>query len=94
MKNPVRFRMWVRGELVDDTTIELWGPGDHLKALANSHAMSSQIAEARGWPYLIEVEFWDGEHVRWGTDTDGMVTPVRVGLGYLLDAILARYENG
>jgi hypothetical protein len=90
--HPVRFRVWVDGELADETTIVLGTHDEHIEAIAARQAELCNSAEEAGQRYLVEVKFWDGEHVRWGTDTDGMVVPVEVGLMNLLDAIAARWD--
>jgi hypothetical protein len=93
---PLRFRMWVDAELVaDDVGIvnvddpdSLW---DWVSRLAGKHAAMANFAEAEGARYLIEVEWWDGERTRWGTDVDGMVVPVEVGLHEIAERISERW---
>lgn len=95
---PVRFRVVVDGELVDEAVagVDPAGPGealwDWLGHLAERHAELALAAEAGGLRYLIEVEWWDGERTRWGTDVDGMVVPLEVGLHELADAINRRWR--
>jgi hypothetical protein len=95
--HPLRFRVWVDAELVDEAVSELdperateamW---EWLKALAERHAAIANAADETGSVYLIEVEWWDGERTRWGTDVDGMVVPVEVGLHDLAEAINRRW---
>jgi len=89
----VTFQLWLGGVLADVDSIVL---GEHdldgIEEMASRHADLCIEATARGVTYLIDIGFWDGEHVRWGTDVDGMVVPVEVGLADLLDAIARRWE--
>lgn len=88
----VTFQLWIGGALADVDTIVL---GEHdytgIEEMASRHAELCQEADASGAMYLIDIGFWDGEHVRWGTDPNGMVIPVEVGLSNLLDAIASRW---
>lgn len=87
---PVRFRVWVGGVEADDVTIIMLGPDDSAIAeVASQQADICIQAEANGQRYLVDISFPDGEHVRWGTDFDGMVMPMEVALENLAN-ILAR----
>jgi hypothetical protein len=94
---PVRFLVYIDGELADEATMEIVPEGpsealfEFLSTLAEHHAKVCAAADARGSVYLVDVEFWDGEHVRWGTDVAGMVVPVEVGLHELSERILERW---
>jgi len=77
----LRFRLWVGGSLVRED----WLPGASLEAgaeLARAHARISAAAEDRGEQWLVEVYDPDAPpdegHMRFGTDTSGMVAPVAV----------------
>jgi hypothetical protein len=89
--HPVAFRVWVNDRLADETTIELGTHDERIEWLASLQADLCNKAEEEGKRWLVEVEFWDGETVKWGTDRDGLVTPVRIGLGRLLEAIEERW---
>lgn len=94
---PVRFLVYVDAELREEAvaSIDPSGPDEatwlFLQTLATHQGRVCAEAEARGSVYLVDVEFWDGEHVRWGTDADGMVIPLEVGLHDLAQAINARW---
>jgi hypothetical protein len=83
------FRIFIAGQLVDQTTIS--GLGDDIGGLAVRHGELCEAANRAGRKYLVEVEFGDGEHVRWGTDVDGMVIPMEVGIDDLMRALMKRY---
>ena len=85
-----RFRVFVAGALVDEVTA-LIGAGDLLDMLGERHGLLCAAADA-GDPWMIEVRFPDGEHVRWGTDSDGMVLPIDVTMGQL-EEMLAKYGD-
>jgi hypothetical protein len=95
---PVRFLVIVDGVVADEEVVGVDPAGpdealwDWLGHLAERHAEIALKAEARGSRYLIEVEWWDGELTRWGTDVDGMVVPLEVGLHELADAINRRWR--
>jgi hypothetical protein len=85
----VDFRVYVGGALVDSVRItfdddDTWG---RMVEHAARQADLCHAAGVRGVPWMVEVIFWDGEHVRWGTDVDGMVVPVEIGFSELLDVI-------
>jgi len=94
---PVRFLLYVDGALIEEAVAEMdpSGPDNalwtFLQTLAEHQGRICSNAEANGSVYLIDVEFWDGEHVRWGTDAAGMVIPIEVGLHDLAQSINARW---
>jgi hypothetical protein len=88
----VDFRVYVGGAQVDSVRItfdddDAWG---RMVEHAARQADLCHAAVVRGVPWMVEVVFWDGEHVRWGTDVDGMVVPVEMGLSELIDVINRR----
>ena len=92
----VRFRIWVDGpNLIEDSMLALdLGDDAAFEALAHMAEAHGEIcgkADQAGLTYLVDVEFEDGEHVRWGTDVNGMVLPVGVGILELTDAITRRW---
>lgn len=91
----VRFRIYVEGELVDEEklvfTTEASDRDTAVASAAERQMNLAREADAAGRPYLVEIIFWDGEHVRWGTDVDGMVVPVEVGVETLAEAIATRW---
>jgi hypothetical protein len=95
----LRARMWVAGQLVDDDSCPYRPPGTFgsercwpwLKAVALRHSTLVLAAEEAGQRYLVEIEWWDGERTRFGTDVDGMVVPAEVGLEDLADQIAKRW---
>ena len=95
---PVRFLVYVDAELREEAVASKSTRAARTTPLGSSCRRSPTHqgrvcaeAEARGSVYLVDVEFWDGEHVRWGTDADGMVIPLEVGLHDLAQAINARW---
>jgi hypothetical protein len=90
----VAFRLFVYGRMVDQRMIladagALSAVGD----IAIHQGELAAAAEAAGRPYMVEVEFSDGDHVRWGTDVNGMVIPMAVGLDGLMAAMAKRYAT-
>jgi hypothetical protein len=90
----VRFDVWVAGELADSETLEFDPRADDGSVLRIAERQSGICtkADAEDKKYLVDIEFWDGEHVRWGTDVEGMVIPVAVGVDQLAEAIGKRWE--
>jgi len=74
------FRVYVAGEKIDERALDL--SADPLAMMRDTSMIGNlqvaicQRAEDQGLTYLVEVEFPDGEHVRWGTDPLGMVMPM------------------
>jgi hypothetical protein len=93
----VRIRIFVEGRIIDDSLLILGPAGlrDILGDLGAQHGELCRAAEATGRPYLVEFEFWDGEFVRWGTDTARIVEPIdmRDGLANLLAVLERRWEE-
>jgi hypothetical protein len=88
----VAFRVYVDGVMVDQHPVVLGtGDRDHVATIATRQADICKSAADAGSSWLVEVEFWDGEHVRWGTDAGGMVVPVEIGMAHLMDAIARRW---
>jgi hypothetical protein len=84
----VRVRVHIAGELVDDVAFPIGaGTRDLIGDLGARHGAAAQMATAVGKPYLIDIEFWDGEHVRFGTDPDGMLLPHDVAFGRLFEVL-------
>lgn len=84
----VRVRVHVAGELVDDVEFTIGvGTRDLIGDLGARHGAAAQLAELVGKPYLVDIEFWDGEHVRFGTDADGMFWPVSVAFERLPEVL-------
>lgn len=90
----VMFRLYVLGRVVDQRAVVLGmgGVDDQVADIAGVQAELAGRAEMAERPWMAEVEFWDGEHVRWGTDVDGMAVPVAVGLDRLVAALEARWS--
>jgi arabinogalactan endo-1,4-beta-galactosidase len=70
-----RVRLYVDGRMVDEATTL---GEDGLRDIAARHAELAELAEQKGHRYMVEFEFSDGEHVRFGSDRDGMVEPIEV----------------
>ena len=75
----VRVRLFIAGKLCDEVDLEL-GAGQYeiLGEIGTRHANMVSAAVSEGLDYMIEFTFPDGDHVRWGTDAGGMVTPLPV----------------
>lgn len=89
--------MWVAGVRVDDTGwLPMAGALERVGELGDRHGVAAEMARAGDQPYLIEFEFSDGDHFRWGTDVDGMVYPLEWGLGGVLEKFeqLGRFDDG
>lgn len=87
-------RVYIAGLLVDDVDFPIGvGSRDLIGDLGARHGAAAQLATAAGKPYLIDIEFWDGEHVRFGTDADGIVLPVEVAFGRLFDVLGHLYDD-
>jgi len=74
----LRFRMWIAGEMVDETWVDASNPDyrSHTQAIGQRHRDAAEFATARDLPWLVE--WWDPEtdgYGRIGTDGDGMVEP-------------------
>jgi hypothetical protein len=88
-----RVRLYIAGEVVDDATLVIGSPervADVFAVLGERHGQYAAAAADAGASYMVDFEFADGEHVRWGTDPDGMVEPVPVD--DVLAAIEARWR--
>jgi hypothetical protein len=87
-----RVRLYIDGRLVDDVTVAAGrnAEDDAIPVIAALHGRRCQAAEAAGSTYMVEFIFDDGEHVRFGTDVDGMVVPAEVGLDRLAKAVVER----
>lgn len=80
----LRFSIWIGGDLIDQQWIDSEDPGagELAEEISDRHGDLADEAEAHGWPWLIEV--YDPAappheaYVRFGTDRDGMVSPVHV----------------
>lgn len=88
----VKFRLYVAGAMVDEVAVILGaGSRELIGAMGQIHGAIVEQAAARGDPWLIEIVFPDGDHVRWGTDADGMVEPLPVALAELTVYFAERY---
>ena len=85
-----RIRVFVRGELVDEVTALMSAEVDVFAEFGERHGDLCAAAAERGWPWLVEIRFPDGEHVRWGTDPAGMVLPIETTIGRL-EELLTKY---
>lgn len=97
MTGAITCRVWVDARLVatDRRVVDLDDPRSAwpwLRDLAEKHAAIANFADEAGSVYLVEVEWWDGERTRFGTDVDGMVVPLEVGLHDLAEAIGRRWS--
>lgn len=73
MERWAKIRLWVDGRVVDQVTVL----GDEeVDQSGSRHGELADAAEDRGLTWMVEIEFPDGEHVRWGTDSRAMVDPV------------------
>lgn len=82
----VTVRLYLAGELVDELTFPIGvGTRDLIGDLGASHA--ERVAAADGSPWMVELVFPDGDHVRFGTDHAGMVEPMPVALDRIIEAI-------
>jgi hypothetical protein len=85
----VRVRILVEGKTVDDSRVLIGvGARDLIGVLGSRHGDIAAAAERSGKAWLVEIIFPDGDHLRWGTDPDGMVVPLEVGLADLLRQLL------
>jgi hypothetical protein len=67
----VAFRLFVYGRMVDERYLFAQQGLEDVAHIAIHQGDLAATAEAAGWPYMVEVEFSDGDHVRWGTDVNG-----------------------
>jgi hypothetical protein len=70
------FNFWVDGEIIQTDTEA--GEED-IERISAHHRMLADAHDALGQSWMVEVVFPDGEHVRFGTEDDGMVDPIPVG---------------
>jgi hypothetical protein len=93
----VRIRVLVDGVVVEDNPVRVGGASRALIGeLGAQHGEIAARAEAAGLPYLIEIEFPDGQRIRWGTDTAPMIRPMPVRMDELLDVahdLIDRFED-
>lgn len=93
----VVFRLWLgQGPerwLADETHVPN-GPAlpEALTAVAERHA--HKVEAAHPLPYLVEIEFWDGQVLRWGTSAEGMDRPEAVAsFDNLMDRLHAMVDQ-
>ena len=92
MSTTVRVRLFVEGHLCDEVDLELGGTSDGvLGQLGARHGEMVMAAASEGLAWMVEFRFPDGDHVRWGTDANGMVEPVPID--DLRAALERRYEG-
>ena len=89
----MRIRVHVAGVLLDDQTFDALGSSDVIEHLATAHGVAVQLAEVTFRPWVIDFEFWDGEHVRFGTDPAAMVLPLPMALSALMEHLSAIPET-
>lgn len=82
----VRFDVFVDGVLADSETLLVTKPND-LDVVGARQSELCHQAEAAGKKYLVDIAWFDGTHTRWGTDADGMVLPIEVGLASLMETL-------
>lgn len=88
----VILRLYVGGELVDEERVsEL---ENSIEIIASRQGELAGQASARGQTYMVEVEFDDGEHVRWGTDPGGMVLPMAMAAEKILEYLTSYGNDG
>jgi hypothetical protein len=90
----VVFNIYVDGELVDSEEILSTAKPQELTDLALRQSEICNRAQARDLKYMVDIVWWDGEHTRWGTDVDGVVVPVEVGVEGLAFAIERHFDIG
>jgi hypothetical protein len=75
----VHIRLYINGKCIEDVPVKA-GAGARalIGDLGAEHGALARAADESGVPWQIEFAFADGEHVRWGTDENGMVMPVPV----------------
>ena len=69
----VTVRVFVDGVKVEENP--LLENGAHFIGMLHRHP------EMFERPHMIEVDFGDGDYLRWGTDPAGMVIPIKIMLG-------------
>ena len=88
------FRFYIDGKVAtSDSVTDPARRREQVGDIAATHGWLADECDERGRKWMVEVEFSDGEHVRWGTDVDGMVVPIEVGAAELLDAIARRWTD-
>lgn len=73
----VTVRLYLNGEVADERLFPFGAgrnPGEELAEMAKRHGTLCRDTDT----WMIEFVFSDGQHIRWGTDPDGMVMPVPV----------------
>jgi hypothetical protein len=86
----IRVRLFIAGELADEVTFPIGvGTRDLSGVLGAHHGQMVRDASGPGelLPYMIEIRFPDGDHLRWGTDPAGMVWPIDTALLGLIDKL-------
>lgn len=81
------FSVWQDGQLVDRRYMTDEDEPEEVARIAEVQIAVCNLIDVAGGKYLVDIEFWDGEHVRWGTDRNGMVIPIEVGIEGLADGI-------
>lgn len=87
------FSVYVDGELVDSEALVAKDGtlppqvSEAVVEIAERQGDLCAAAEQHGVGYLVEIAWRDGTYTRWGTDVDGMVVPVEVGLEGLEEAL-------
>ena len=90
MADPLRVRLWIGGEKVADAQLD----EGNVELLREEHLEMVARADAAGLDWLVDIEDPDADpeeaHVRFGTDTKGMVDPRGP---FDLDALDARLQE-
>jgi hypothetical protein len=88
----VTVRLFIAGKLCDEDDLPIGaGRFDLLEESALRHREMVTAAMSEGLTWMVEIVFPDGDHVRWGTDENGMVQPIPVD--DLEAALSRRYES-
>lgn len=80
----LRLRFWIGGQLRDEVWIDASDPnaGDLAEYCSTYHAAQAELADAAGVGWLVEVYnpelAEDQAYIRFGTDPDGIVAPIRL----------------
>lgn len=89
----LRSRIWIDGTLVVDDPVTLKGEG----FVGPEHAEMCADAERQGKKWMVEISDPDGDldglPLRFGSDPEGMVEPIKLDLNTLPDIAAARTQR-